>query len=145
MSNADASAFLAEMNAVPLFRPGHWSQIGIAELQTLALLGDIGLYLAEDGQHAEIGFTLARESQGHGHATAAVREALRLIFILTTVDRVLGIVDTRNEASIRVLERVGMFRQEERSTIFRNESCTEYVYSVTRSEAQASAQLDRRR
>ena len=134
MSDAEAHEFLDEMNAVPLFRPGKWSQLGIAEPESLTLLGDIGLYLAQDSRQAEIGFTLARPSQGHGHATAAVHEALRLIFMLTPVDRVLGITDARNSASVRVLERVGMLKHEERAAIFRDEPCIEYVYSVARND-----------
>jgi len=132
MPDAEALTFLAEMNAAPLFRPGHWTQIGIAEPQGLALLGDIGLFLAEDSRHAEIGFTLSRAAQGRGLATAAVREALRLIFGATMVERVLGITDARNHASARLLERVSMVRQEERSAVFRGEPCVEYVYSIGR-------------
>jgi Acetyltransferase (GNAT) domain len=69
MPDPEARAFLDEMNAAPLFRPGEWAQIGIAEPQTLALLCDIGLHLAEDSRQAEIGFTLARHAQRRGLAT----------------------------------------------------------------------------
>ena len=132
MSDAHARAFLDEMNAAPLFRPGCWAQIGIAEPQGLALLGDIGLFLAEDSGHAEIGFTLARAAQGRGLATAAVRLALRLIFEATSVPCVLGITDARNRASIALLERVGMRMQAERDAVFRGEPCVERVYRQTR-------------
>jgi aminoglycoside 6'-N-acetyltransferase len=140
MSDVEACEFLSEMNAVELFRPGKWSQLGIAESGSLALLGDIGLYLGEDSREAEIGFTLARSSQGRGCATAAVRDAVRLVFELTPVDRVLGITDARNSASVRVLERVGMVKQEERVAVFRGESCVEYVYAVSRQDGQALLQ-----
>ena len=132
LSEADARAFLEEMNSVPLFRPGEWAQIGIAEPEHSALLGDVGLFLAEDASHAEIGFTLTRHAQGRGLATAAVRAAIQLVFEFTTAKRVLGITDARNHASIAVLERVGMQRQEERAAVFRAESCIEYVYAVLR-------------
>lgn len=134
-SDAGALAFLAEMSAVPLFRPGKWSQIGIAEDERSPLLGDIGLHLSEDSRHAEIGFTLSRPAQGRGIATAAVREALRLIFEATSVERVLGIADTRNHASIRLLERVGMRRVGAREVMFRGEPCVECVYSLERGQA----------
>lgn len=131
-SDAEARAFLDEMNQAPLFRPGQWAQIAIAQPQTLALLGDIGLFLAADGRHAEIGFTLARQAQGRGLATAAVREALRLVFACTAVEQVMGVTDARNHASIALLERVGMRRAEERSVEFRGEACVEYVYLLPR-------------
>ena len=134
MSDAQAREFLDEMNKVPLFRPGEWAQIGIAEPKGLSLLGDIGLYLAEDSRHAEIGFTLARPAQGRGLATAAVREAVQLVFQLTSVERVIGITDARNQASIAVLERVGMRKQDERDAVFRGESCIESMYAVARDD-----------
>jgi [ribosomal protein S5]-alanine N-acetyltransferase len=134
MPDAEARAFLDEMNTVPLFRPGKWAQVGIAEPEGLALLGDIGLYLAEDSRHAEIGFTLARPAQGRGLATAAVHEAVNLVFEFTSAGRVVGITDSRNHASVGVLESVGMRRQEERQTVFRGEPCIEYVYAVPRDD-----------
>jgi RimJ/RimL family protein N-acetyltransferase len=134
MPDAQAREFLEEMNKVPLFRPGEWAQIGIAEPAGLALIGDIGLFLAEDSRHAEIGFTLARPAHGRGLATMAVREAVQFVFQLTVVERVLGITDARNRASIGVLERVGMRKLEERSIVFRGESCVEYVYAVARTD-----------
>src|SRR4029077_3126060 len=76
MSEAEATAFLEEMSEVPLFRPDRWSQIAIADCVALRLVGDIGLFLREDGREAEIGFTLRRESQGRGLGAAAVRAAI---------------------------------------------------------------------
>jgi [ribosomal protein S5]-alanine N-acetyltransferase len=132
MPDAQALAFLAEMGEAALFRPGEWAQIGIAQPHQPDLIGDIGLYLAEDARHAEIGFTLARPAHGRGLATAAVREALGLVFQCTSVERVLGITDARNQASIALLERVGMRRQETRDAIFRGEPCLEVVYALSR-------------
>jgi RimJ/RimL family protein N-acetyltransferase len=132
ISDAEATAFLDEMNSAPLLEPGEWSQIGIATSDSQTLIGDIGLFLASDGRHAEIGFTLRRESQGRGVATTAVREAINLVFEHTAVERVLGITDARNLRSIRVLERVGMHKSDSRSVLFRGEPCLEYVYAVAR-------------
>ena len=132
MSDEKALAFLSEMSTAPLFRPGSWTQIGIAEAPGQHLSGDIGLFLSEDSRHAEIGFTLARHAQGRGVATTAVREAITLIFDCSPVERVLGITDVRNSASVRLLERVGMERVEARTTVFRGEPCEEWVYAVAR-------------
>lgn len=62
MSDPEASAFLSEMNLAPLLQPGVWSQIGIADSQSLRLIGDIGLFLAADSQQAEVGITLERQA-----------------------------------------------------------------------------------
>jgi aminoglycoside 6'-N-acetyltransferase len=121
------------MSAVPLLQPGEWSQIGIADPDGLGLIGDIGLLLADDGSQAEIGFGLRRQSQGRGMGTAAVREAIDLVFERTDAERVLGIVDARNIRSIRLLERVGMHVTESRDAIFRNQPCVEHIYAISRS------------
>ena len=120
------------MSALELLQPGAWSQIGIAKSHDQVLIGDVGLFVASDGQQVEIGFTLRRESQGHGLATAAVREAINLVFEQTQATVVLGITDARNLPSIRLLERVGMHKTETRSAIFRGEPCLEHVYAVSR-------------
>lgn len=132
MTDAQALAFLQDVQSAPLFQAGEWMQIGIAEPESLALLGDIGLFLSDDASEAEIGFTLARPAHGRGLATAAVGAALQLVFEATAVRRVLGITDARNHASIRLLERVGLRRIEERHTVFRGEPCIEWVYALGR-------------
>lgn len=138
MSDEEAAVFLTEMDTVPLFNPGHWTQIGVADPHTRRLIGDIGMCLHQDGRHAEVGVTLARHAQGRGIATAAVSDAIGLIFSATGVDRVLAISDARNASSIRLLERVGMQRVEITHSVIRGERCVEYVYSVLR-DAQTKA------
>jgi RimJ/RimL family protein N-acetyltransferase len=133
VSDEEALAFLREMNAAPLLNPGCWTQIGIAEPDNQGLIGDIGIFLTQDGRRAEIGFTLARHAQGRGVATAAVREAVDLIFASSSaVDRACAITDARNDASVQLLERVGMLRTEAMPTVFRGEPCIEVVYAVDR-------------
>lgn len=134
VSDAEAKTFLTEMSTAPLPNPGSWTQIAIAEPSTQGLVGDIGVFLDQDGRCAEIGFTLARHAQGRGVGTAAVREAIRLIFECSTAERVRGVTDARNTASIRLLERVGMRRAETKNAIFRGEPCVEFVYAVARGE-----------
>ena len=126
----DARDFLNHMNQAALLQPGTWCQIGIADANSLTLIGDIGLILARDASQAEIGFTLRRQSQGHGLATAAVKEAIALVFESTSAKKVVGIADTRNLASIRLLERVGMIKVETRSAKSRGKRCTEFVYNI---------------
>ena len=126
----DARELLSHMSTAKLLQPGVWCQIGIAESRSLGLIGDIGLLLAPDARQAEIGFTLGRPSQGRGLATAAVQEAIRLVFECTPADTVIGVTDSRNTPSIRLLERVGMRQVDMRDTTFRGERCTEHVYAV---------------
>jgi len=132
MSDAEASEFLARMSGTSLFNPGEWLQLGIADLESDVLVGDIGIHLSENGDTAELGFTLHPAAQGRGVATAAVREALQLLFAATSAQRVLGITDSRNEPSIRLLERTGFRYQEARDIVFRGEPCCEKIYALAR-------------
>jgi aminoglycoside 6'-N-acetyltransferase len=134
MSDTEALEFLDDMHRAPLFTPGHWVQLAIAEPESDALVGDIGLYLSEDGTSGEVGFTLQPASQGRGLATLAVREALHLLFLATSVTRVVGITDERNASSIKLLERVGFEFIESRQVVFRGEQCTERVYAMSRND-----------
>jgi len=133
MSDAEALSFLDRMSNAPLFPSGEWWQLGIAEPVSDSLIGDIGVYLDEDASSAEIGFTLSPKAQGRGLATAAVREAMLVLYAATTVRQVRGITDERNMASVRLLERVGFLWAESRPAVFRGEPCTEKVYIHRRS------------
>lgn len=131
-SEDEALVFLDEMNRIALLQPGQWTQIAIADPATDQLLGDIGLFIADDQRLAEIGFTLARAAQGAGVATAAVCAAIELVFELTPVAKIIGVTDARNGASIRLLERVGMQHVESRCVMFNGEDCVEWVFSRAR-------------
>ena len=129
-SDADALAFLNEMAAVPLFRPGEWTQLGIADELTDQLLGDVGVYVDSDGVEAEFGFTLARAAQGRGIAGAAVREAIALVFDQTQVARIHAQTDARNTACIRLLERLPARLVGRIATEFRGDACIELRYEL---------------
>lgn len=129
-SDEDARRLLRHMSTAKLLQPGVWCQIGIAHANGRDLIGDIGLILASNSMHAEIGFTLRRESQGHGLATAAVKGTIELVFEMTRAAKVVGIADARNVASTRLLQRAGMRKMETRPAKLRGEPCTEHVYAI---------------
>jgi RimJ/RimL family protein N-acetyltransferase len=63
------------------------------------------------GMQAELGWVLHPEYAGHGYATEAVRELLRLCFEDLGLHRVTATCFAGNEASWRLMERVGMRRE----------------------------------
>ncbi|RAG87186.1 N-acetyltransferase [Streptacidiphilus pinicola] len=71
------------------------------------LIGDIGVRLHENLRQAELGFTLARDAQGHGYATEALRAVLADLFDTRGLHRVSAECDARNLRSAALLERVG--------------------------------------
>lgn len=140
-SDEDATQFIKEMSTSKLFIPGQWNQVAIADKDTNELLGDLGLCLRNDAITAEIGFSLRSKSQGQGLAFEAVSLALRLLFEQASLNKVEGITDSRNAPSIRLLERLGMTRMETVENEFRGSPCTEYLYSISRSEFEKSRLL----
>src|SRR6478752_7222752 len=63
------------------------------------------------GVQAELGWALHPDHTGHGYATEAVRELLRVCFDELHLRRVTADCFADNEASWRLMERVGMRRE----------------------------------
>ncbi len=89
---------------------GDWYQVAIEYDHRLA--GDLGIGRSADGLQAEIGYTLAPWARGRGLATEAVAAILDLLFS-EGVHRVVAGVDPANDASAKLLQRLG-FRHEGR-------------------------------
>jgi RimJ/RimL family protein N-acetyltransferase len=89
---------------------GFWA---VEDRVTGALLGDAGFEHTVRGE-TELGYTLARAAWGRGYATEAgelcLAEAREL-----GLPELVGVVDVRNPASIRVLEKLGFSPAGERS------------------------------
>jgi RimJ/RimL family protein N-acetyltransferase len=130
MTLDEAREFIASMLTQPTLEPKNWVQLAIANGVDDELLGDIGLCLHENGD-AEIGFTLCQEAQGNGFAIEALRGLARELLRLSEVARIVGVTDERNEASIRVLERLGMTPASRYETTFKQEPCVELRYELT--------------
>ena len=87
-------------------------EIGVAlavELRaTGELIGDVMLMVDAEHRQGEIGFILHPDHQGHGYATEAARAMLAIAFDDYGLHRVCGRLESRNVASARVLEKLGM-------------------------------------
>jgi RimJ/RimL family protein N-acetyltransferase len=64
------------------------------------------------GVQAELGWSMSPEHQGHGYATEAVAELIRICFEGLGLRRVTAKCFADNEASWRLMERVGMRREQ---------------------------------
>ena len=67
-----------------------------------------------DHARGELGFWLGTAYHGHGYATEAVRAALLAGFDLLDLGVIEGGAQPTNEGSLRVMDRVGMARTDER-------------------------------
>ncbi|MGV3614862.1 MAG: GNAT family N-acetyltransferase [Fimbriimonas sp.] len=103
---------LARMTLTQIAREG--DQIGlVAELRkTGEVIGDVVLrWTSEIHRSGEVGYCFHPSYHGHGYATEAAEAMLRLGFEGLGLHRIVGRLDGRNEASARVLARLGMRRE----------------------------------
>lgn len=132
---ADGERFLREISATPMGEPGSWMQIAVAARETDSLLGDCALHFI-DSEQCEIGFTFARSQQGKGYAYEAVSALLSRLFREWQRHRVIAIVDVRNVAAIKLLQRL-QFRQEahfQKHVRFKGAWCDELQFALLRTE-----------
>jgi RimJ/RimL family protein N-acetyltransferase len=75
-------------------------------------VGELMLRLSSEANRlGEVGWSMHPDAQGRGYATEGAREMLRLGFDELGLHRVVAECDPRNEASIRVMEKLGMRRE----------------------------------
>ncbi len=109
---AQATALWQEIYSQPPGTPGAWCQLALERRDAPGLIGDCAFQvLADDPQQAQIGYTLATAFHGQGYATEAVRGLLAHFFGAWQLHRVSATCLADNQASWRVLERVGMRRE----------------------------------
>lgn len=109
---AEGERMITEMLAGHPDTPGDWFQFAMILRSSGELIGDCASGTdAGDPRQAEIGFTLRPQFQGRGYATEGARTLLGYLFGQRGKHRVTASCDPRNEASARVLERLGMRRE----------------------------------
>lgn len=87
---------------------GNWLQLAIHDQATGELLGDLALHsLDPEGLSFEIGFTLARENQGKGYASEAVRRLIDFLSREMSAVTVVANCDQRNYAAAKLLLSLG--------------------------------------
>jgi len=85
---------------------------------------------------AEVGYALTTAYQGRGVMTAALAELLRDVFTRTTIERLEARCAISNEASAKVLEKLGFVREGRLRRYFRlgGERVDNYLYALLRSD-----------
>jgi RimJ/RimL family protein N-acetyltransferase len=116
-------------------QPG-WFQFAVTLERDGALIGDVGVNLDGNLRQAEIGYTIAPAFQRQGYGAEAVRAVLRYLFEERGLHRVSAECDARNEASARLLERVGFTREglRRQHAWFKNEWADELLFGLLRAE-----------
>ena len=78
------------------------------------LVGFCGLRPMEGGEDVELLYGILPRYWGEGMVTEAAREVLRHGFESCGLARIMGVTDTPNQRSVRVMQRLGMIFQDRR-------------------------------
>jgi RimJ/RimL family protein N-acetyltransferase len=105
--------------------------------ETGAVVGDIALWRTSRAHaQGEIGYVIHPAHHGHGYATEACEAMLQVGFEMLGLHRIVASADARNEASIRVMERLGMRREAylREDELVKGEWTDEVIYAMLASE-----------
>jgi ribosomal-protein-alanine N-acetyltransferase len=101
------------------------------------VIGAIGLRLKDErNRTADIGYVLNRSNWGCGYTTEAARAILDAAFRQLKFHRIWAMCDTRNHASYRVMEKLGMRREAHfhRDALEKGEWRDTYLYAILAEE-----------
>jgi RimJ/RimL family protein N-acetyltransferase len=116
---------------------GAWINLGVEVRDDGVLIGEVGLALLSVVHgHCEIGYVFDPAYSGMGYATEASAVMVELAFSVLGAHRVSGRLDARNDASARVLERLGMRREGHlvENEYVKGEWTDEAIYAVLEDE-----------
>lgn len=92
--------------------PGDWCLFAIIHKDDNKLIGDCSIRLNKDEPRiAEVGCSLSPDYQGRGMAKETVSLVMDYAFNELNVHRFVGITDAKNEASLKLMERLGMRKE----------------------------------
>lgn len=111
--------------------------LAVVLLELNKVIGDLYLmWRSQEHQQGEIGFVFNPDFHGKGYATEAGRVMLSLGFTEFGFHRIYGRCDTRNVASYKLMERLGMRREAHfvHNEFFKGEWGDELVYAILQDE-----------
>jgi len=107
-----------------------WLQLGVREIESQQLVGDLALHRLEAPGEYELGFTFAREHQGKGYATESAAALLDYLLMVRKAKSVIAYTDSRNLPSKKLLDSLGFVNKPAESWVeeFKGETVTVEVY-----------------
>lgn len=115
----------------------HWA---IVPHDSGALAGAIGLLIHRDHARAEIGYWIGVDFWGRGYAAEAAQATVDYGFSVAALNRIFAAHFTRNSASGRVLQKIGMRHEGTQRQVFRKwgEFLDAEQYAILRSDWEAA-------
>jgi [ribosomal protein S5]-alanine N-acetyltransferase len=92
----------------PRFERGEGVNFAIVRREDEALIGAIGLMVNPSHDRAELGYWIGKEYWSQGYCTEAARAVLHYGFTAFNLNRIFAHHFSRNPASGRVMEKIGM-------------------------------------
>jgi RimJ/RimL family protein N-acetyltransferase len=137
-TEAELTAELARKSAkVSIEREGDGLCLAVVPRDLGRVVGDVVLgWTSAAHRQGEIGFVLHPDYQGLGYAREASSVLLRIGFEELGLHRIVGRLDARNEASSRLLQRLGMRREADfvENEFVKGEWTDESVFALLASE-----------
>ncbi len=91
------------------FEVGAWFSLAVTRPESRRVIGETVFRLeSREDRRAEIGYRFHPELQGQGYASEAVGALIGLLFRELDLHRLTAYCDVDNQASLRLLERLGM-------------------------------------
>lgn len=128
-----ALAVQQRIGQVALEAEGDKIVLGVELKSNGALIGEVSLiWRSVEARQGEIGWIFDPDYQGQGYATEASNALLDLAFGPGDIHRVAARCDVRNEASWRLMERLGMRREAHfrEHAIFKSQWDEEFIYAI---------------
>ena len=136
-TEADGYLFILDMEQTQPGTPGEWYQFAVALRDANTFIGDCALYTGEDSHSGEIGYTFAPAYQGQGYATEAVTAVLDHAFTTLQLQQISAVTDSRNSASIKLLQHLGFQLEKQEAVWFKGERIMENYYLLARENWEA--------
>jgi len=129
----------AEKNPELLFekqeKPTKSFHLGIEEVSSGKVIGDLYVYLIENNRMASVAIRLSANCHGKGYGTEALKAVTKFCFENTELQRLRAEVDVRNIPSQKMLEKCGYIREGLiRQGKMVNTWCDYYIYGMLASD-----------
>ncbi len=92
-------------------KPTKSFHLGIVMKDNQKAIGELWVYLIENDRMGKVAIRLSNEYHGIGIASEALIAAITFCFENTELQRLWTDVDVRNEASVKLLEKCGFYRE----------------------------------
>jgi RimJ/RimL family protein N-acetyltransferase len=134
---ATAEALKRRVSTPVLEKEGDVLVLAVLLRDTGVLVGEVNLaWVSQTHQQGEFGFVFDPAHHGHGYARESAAEMLRLGFDGLGLHRIVGRCDGRNEASARLMAKLGMRREAHfvQNEVVKGEWTDEIVYAMLADE-----------